>query len=102
MGSLKEFANKLQSNTYLRAQVVLALDIFISLLGSLGVFSVLFIIMPQLALDTETVLTWIIGSAVASAFSFVFFRVYRAIIRYSTLRETGRICMAVAGKEFLL
>lgn len=102
MTNLKDFANKLKTSTYLRSQIVLAIDIFVSLIASLGVFSVLFILLPEVSLDLRSMATWVISSVVASMWSFIIFKVYRAIIRYSSLREIGRICLSVLGKEFLL
>lgn len=71
-------------------------------MASLGVFSILFILIPTNPLPTSTILIWLASSAVASAVAFFIFRVYRIIIRYSTLREVGRIGIAVLGKELLL
>lgn len=102
MGFIKNFTDRLKSNTYLRSQIVLGLDLFVSFIASLGVFSVLFMLMSFRPVGAHNIWTWIIASLFASCVSFILFRVYRAIIRYSTLREIGRICLAVLGKEVLL
>ena len=102
MLSLTKFANQLRRSTYLRSQIVLLIDLFVSFVASVGVFSIVFLLLQRVDFDTKTILTWLISSVVASAVSFILFRVYRAIIRYSTLREIGRICLAAFGKDFLL
>ena len=102
MLSITKFANQLRRSTYLRSQIVLLIDLFVSFVASVGVFSIVFLLLQHVDFDTKTILTWLIASVVASAVSFILFRVYRAIIRYSTLREIGRICLAAFGKDFLL
>lgn len=82
--------------------MVLLIDLFVSFIASLGVFSIVFLLLQQVDLEQKTIFTWLIASIVASVASFTLFRVYRAIIRYSTLREIGRICLAALGKDFLM
>ena len=102
MTSIKDLTEKLRTNTYMRSHRVLAIDLFASLLASLGVFSLIYIIVPFVILSTNNMLTWLIGSVVASCISFLYFKPYRAIIRYSTLREMGSIALATFGKDILL
>lgn len=102
MASLMEFTKRLRTNTYLRSQVVLGIDLFVSLLASLGVFSAMFMLFSDVSLDGVSLFTWLGSSIVASAVSFILFRVYKAIIRYSTLREVGRICASAFAKDVLL
>ena len=102
MTSIKDLTEKLRTNTYMRSHIVLAIDLFASLLASLGVFSLIYIIVPFVILSTNNMLTWLIGSVVASCISFLYFKPYRAIIRYSTLREMGSIALATFGKDILL
>ena len=104
MLSLNSFAQRLRTSTYLRSQIVLLIDLFVSFIASLGVFSIIFLLLHQhqISFDQKTIISWLVASVVASLLSFIVFRVYRAIIRYSTLREMGRICLASLGKDFLL
>ena len=102
MTSIKDLTEKLRTNTYMRSHIVLAIDLFASLLASLGVFSLIYIIIRTFILSTENMLAWLIGSVVASCISFLYFKPYRAIIRYSTLREMGSIALATFGKDILL
>lgn len=102
MFSLTNLTQRLRKST-LRSQIVLLIDMFVSFVASLGVFSVAFLLLQdRVVFETRTIFTWLVASVVASAASFVLFRVYRSIIRYSTLREIGRICVASFGKEFFL
>lgn len=93
---------KLEQNSYLWPMYVFIIDVIASVIASLGMFSVFNILMPQLTLDRRTIVLWFCGSLVASVISFFSFRLYRIIIRYSTLREIGRLFMAVTLKEMLL
>lgn len=102
MSSLTRFAQQLRRSSYLRSQIVLLIDLFVSFIASLGVFSILYLLLQRIGFEQNTIITWLIASVVASILSFTLFRVYRTIIRYSTLREIGKICLAALGKEFLL
>lgn len=101
MFSLTKFTQQLRKST-LRSQIVLLIDMFVSFVASFGVFSIASLLLVQVRFDADTIAIWLISSLVASCASFVLFRVYRSIIRYSTLREIGRICLASLGKEFFL
>lgn len=60
------------------------------------------ILLPDFEFGSEGTLLWLSLSFLSSLISFGLLRVNRAIIRYSTLRELGRLCVAVLGKEILL
>lgn len=102
MFSLSQFTQRLRKSYFLQSQVVLLIDILVSFLASLGVFAIVSLLISSISFDTAVISTWLLSSVVASAVSFILFRVYRAIIRYSTLREIGRICMAAFFKDLLL
>lgn len=87
---------------YLKTQIVLFLDIFVSFCASACVLILLMLLAPQLQPEGGDSFTWLCTSAVASAVAFYISKVYRDIIRYSTLRELGRLGLAVLGKEVLL
>ncbi len=101
MLNLKRVAQKLKKNNYLRSQVVLFIDLLASFIASMGVFSIIFLLLQHNNVSNGSAVTWITSSVIASLVSFICFRVYRAIIRYSTLREIGRIIMACLFKVFL-
>ena len=81
---------------------VFIIDVIASVMASFGMFSVFNFLLPQPALGGNVITIWFCGSLAASVVSFVSFRLYRIIIRYSTLREIGRLFMAVTLKEMLL
>lgn len=93
---------ELKQNSYLWPIYVFIIDVVASVMASSGMFFVFNFLLPQLALGRNIVTIWFSGSLAASAISFFSFRLYRVIIRYSTLREIGRLFMAVTMKEMLL
>lgn len=52
--------------------------------------------------SNKLVLIWLLGSVISSFIVFRASKTYRAIIRYSTLRELGRICLTCLFKDILL
>ena len=96
------FCKGMKQNTYLWPMYVFVIDVIASVVASFGMFLVLDVLLPQLTLGRPIIITWFCGSLVASVISFFIFRLYRVIIRYSTLREIGRLFVAVMVKETLL
>ena len=99
---LSEISRRLSSDTYLRTQIVLGFDLIVSLASSIGVFLLLSLLLPSFTINSHELLAWVGFSLIASILSFTFFKVYRAIIRYTTLREISRICASAFGKDVLL
>ncbi len=99
---LSEFSRRLSSDTYLRTQIVLGFDLIVSLASSIGVLLLLSLLLPSFTINSHELLIWISLSLLTSILSFSFFKVYRAIIRYTTLREIARICASAFGKDILL
>ena len=102
MISLTALSKRLKMDQFLRTQAVFGIDLFVSLCASFGALSIISLVIQEPILQSRTSATWLICSFIGSVISFRFFRVYRAIIRYSTLRELGRLCMATFGKDILL
>ena len=103
MSKISNLAKHLRQSTYLRSYIVLIIDLLASVAASLAVFLIIFLLFQQnVIFGIRTIATWAVASLIASTASFVMFRVYRAIIRYSTLREIGRICVAAFVKDFFL
>ncbi len=94
------FIDSLKNGKYLQATIVLALDVVMSLIASLGVL-LCYDILSHRTITTAFLASWICGSFCASAIAFYFTRIYRSIIRYSTLRELGLLCCAVLFKDVL-
>jgi len=59
-------------------------------------------IMPHFNLGINIILLWLGLSLLSSLITFNVCKAHRAIIRYSTLRELGRLSISVIGKELLL
>ena len=96
----ENIAKKLSFDNYLRTQVVFALDTFVSVCASLGV--ILLLLLTDITFTTGQMVTWLGCSLFASVVSLCAMRIYRAIIRYSTLRELGRMCGATILKDIML
>ncbi len=60
------------------------------------------LLIPGYELNQSNILEWLLFSLFSTAVSFWYYRVYRAIIRYFTLRELARLSRSVLGKEVLL
>ncbi|MCM1150511.1 MAG: polysaccharide biosynthesis protein [Alistipes sp.] len=95
------FFRKYLADRYLNAWLILGCDVVTSVCSSL---LVLLLSDRWLAhmFGGRFMLTWFLGAAFFSLFMFVCLRTYRTIIRYSTLRDIGKIGLVVFGKEVLL
>jgi len=87
---------------YLSTTTVFCIDLIGSLVASMSVLLLVNILVPSIVFGKNGIIAWLGLSLLSSIISFRICRVYRAIIRYSTLRELGRLCAAVLGKEVLL
>lgn len=93
---------QLKNNRFLRTGVVLSLDILSSVCASALVLLLIELMLPGFRFDGRQILIWLIGSLVISGIVFRIGRVYRAIIRYSTLRELGRLGVVCLYKDVLV
>ncbi len=94
--------NQLKKNRYLNTGIVFMVDVIGSLLASLSVIALVNLLVTIHSIESGHILPWLGISAIATLVAFRLSRVYRAIIRYTTLRELGRITVACAGKEMVL
>ena len=93
---------KLASN-YLDVRLVLFMDVVLSVLASMLVLGVAYLLFPSLfASDTGFLLAWLIGSLVASLIMFLAAKTYVIIIRHTTIKDLLRFAFALAGKEVLV
>lgn len=99
---ITKLEHKIKTDSYLRTHIVFIIDTFVSVCASLIVIFLLPLINPDIVFGRQFTLTWILGSLGASAIVFLAGRAYRAIIRYSTLREIGKLSIVTLAKEFLL
>lgn len=87
---------------YLRSTIVLAIDTITSVAASALVLLFCFELLSHIPGETPFVTTWLLGSCAASIIAFYLTRVYKLVIRFSTLRELSKICMAILLKEAIL
>lgn len=99
---MKNLNKALGGEHYLRATVVLLIDVVISILSTLSVLLLVKFLNVGAADDSKFIGTWITGSACASVCVFLVTKTYRIVIRHSTIREFVRMVDAVVGKEILL
>ena len=96
------FFAKLRSERYLSAWVILVSDLVVSALSSFLSMFLLWAFIGGKSLFAPQHEWWVSLSLLYAGVFFYFFRTYRIIIRHSSLRDLGRIVMAVIGKEVLL
>lgn len=89
-------------NQFLKTWIILSLDIITSLCASLLVLFLIAILIPGSEFSKQTVLIWVVGSIVSSFVVFKVLKTFWAIIRYTTLREIGRMFVACLFKDLLL
>ena len=86
---------------YINRWIIFSADLFVSLsvslLGVLGMFSIL-----HIRIGESDVLKVGLSSFVASIVSFLLFKAYHGVIRHSTLRGLWRIGGAAIGKSLLM
>lgn len=93
---------KLRLNSYLKATVVLAIDVLVSLFASICVLLFVYAVRSWEIDSHAFALKWIVSAGCTSVLAFYITRSYRLIIRYSTLKELAQLSFAVFIKEVLL
>ena len=84
---------------YLDVRLVLAMDVFLSVLASCVVYGIaVFILDWDILLQLKFRLVWLISSAVASALSFLVMRTYTIIIRHTEFRDIIKFLLALGLK----
>ena len=99
--SFKNFSN-LSNNQLLKTWIILCIDVILSFFASVLALLLIVVMLPNFEYSNREVLIWLGGSVISSFIVFRLSEIYRAIIRYSTLRELGRICLACLFKDILL
>ncbi|MDE6695509.1 MAG: polysaccharide biosynthesis protein [Muribaculaceae bacterium] len=89
-------------SSYLKSTVVLAIDVLVSLIASICVLLFVYALAPNIHSSQPFILKWIVAALGSSVLAFYVTRSYRLIIRYSTLKEFGKISLAVFVKDALL
>lgn len=93
---------KLEMSAYLKATVVLAIDVIVSLIASISVLMFVYDIAPAVHSSVPFSLKWMVAALGTSGLAFYFTRAYRLIIRYSTLKDIGKLSFAVFVKEVIM
>lgn len=88
-------------NKYLRSWIVLIIDMFISVLASAMLLGLYILLSGPGNLGREIAVTWLCAAFVGSLIAFLGTRVYKTVIRHSTLRELANIAVAVLFKEII-
>lgn len=89
-------------SSYLKSTVVLAIDVLVSLIASICVLLFVYALALNIHSSQPFILKWIVAALGSSVLAFYVTRSYRLIIRYSTLKEFGKISLAVFVKDALL
>ncbi len=100
-GFIYSLWDKLRLERYFSAWLVLGLDLVVSFGASLTGISLYDLLLSR-SLGMSFIVWWLVAAVAASVIMFFTLHTYRAIIRYSTLRETGRLGLAVFGKTVML
>jgi len=98
VSDLKEYYHK----RFLNTGAVFLMDMAGSFVASMSVLLLITLLISNYSFDPVNIICWLAFSVISSIISFRVGRVYRAIIRYSTLREIGRFCLVLFGKDALL
>ncbi len=96
------FINRLLDNKYLNSWIVLVVDLIVSVGSSFIALFMAGLLFPPRVADSSSLVMWIVGSVFFSLLFFYLLSTYKAIIRYSTLREQARLAAAAIGKGILL
>ncbi len=95
--------NKQRSvHKYFKTRVVMALDEVVSIVASLITLLIAGLLIPTLEYSANFLLIWFVGVFVSTLAFVRVAKSYRAIIRYSTLRELYPVTLASVGKEILM
>jgi FlaA1/EpsC-like NDP-sugar epimerase len=87
---------------YFRAGLVVMMDIITSLVASICTLLLLGLILPKLNLSLQIVFEWLTFAFLATSAMQIIAKPYRAIIRYSTIRELYPTCAAAFGKAVIM
>ncbi len=98
---MTRLVDKLHLDRYVNSNLILALDVLVSFTASLVTIFLVDTFLSPIT-NQEMVRWWLIGSPLLSLVIFLLLGVHRTIIRHSTLREVGKIFVAVCFKGAML
>ena len=99
---MNRLINKLRLDKYLSSYLILGLDMLGTISASLLALVLIRLIFRAIPGVIEFSWIWFGASVLASYCFFMLLRLYRSVIRHSTLRDIGKICLVALGKEFVL
>ena len=99
---MRRLIRKLRMEKYLNSYLILSLDMISTMAASLLSLVVIRLIFRALPGIVEFSWIWFAASMLASYVFFLLLQLYRSVIRHSTLRDIGKICLMALGKEAVL
>ena len=99
---LNRILSKIRTDRYFSSWAILLIDLAVSVTSSLFVVLLYKSLLWRHSPGPRFTVGWIAAAAVTSLALFLALHTYKSIIRHSSLREAGQLCMAVAGKEILM
>jgi len=95
-------AEKYLSSRYFSSWLILVIDTMVSVFSTFIAYLLIQSLFPSSVFTFGYCLCLLAGSCLLSVLSFVLFRTFRSIIRYSTLREVWKLGAAVLCKDVLM
>lgn len=92
----------LSSDKYLRSTIVLTIDTITSLIASGLVVLIAYLLGGDGLVSSRFLMIWMTAAAIGSVLGLFMTQAYKLVIRFSTLRDLARLCLAVAEKEVIL
>ncbi len=98
---MSRLIDKLHLDRYVNSNLILALDVLVSFTASLVTLFLVDTFLYPIA-QMQIIICWLVGSPIISLCIFLLLSLHRTIIRHSTLREVGKIFVAVCFKGVAL
>ena len=102
MGFAERIVSKFHLDRFFSSKLILAIDVCASLASSVCSLAFVRLLISGIGITPALVLTWLGLSVFLSAFFFIVFKTYRAIIRHTTLKEFAKICFVAFLKVLVL
>lgn len=92
----------LSSDKYLRSTIVLTIDTITSLIASGLVVLIAYLLGGDGVALSRFLMIWLTAAAIGTLLGLFMTQTYKLVIRFSTLHDLSRLCLAVAEKEVIL
>lgn len=100
--SIYNLMARLRPERFLRTRLIFLIDLFVALGSSVLALVFMYMLLDGSVSGSRFNVVWILTSLVASVVSIRLIGAYRFVIRYSTLREMGRLALVSLIKELLM